>query len=114
MGEGHHGWAAAEWILLLRNLLLREEEDRLSLTPLLNLKHLKPGDTFSARSAPSHFGTVSFKLYVDRKELLLELGEEMEFVSAKELVWHLPFMPSQVAIDGRVVPKATSVVQLPL
>src|SRR5262245_4402669 len=113
MGEGHHGWAAAEWILLLRNLLLREEGDRLSLTPLLNPKHLEPGSTFSARSAPSHFGTVSFKLYANKKELLLELGEEMETVSAKELTWHLPFTPSQVIVDGKVTANVTSVIQLP-
>ncbi|MEQ8662586.1 MAG: hypothetical protein RLW62_17380, partial [Gammaproteobacteria bacterium] len=25
MGDGHHGWAAAEWVLMMRNLLVREE-----------------------------------------------------------------------------------------
>jgi len=29
MGDGQHIWAAAEWLMLLRNLLLREEGDRL-------------------------------------------------------------------------------------
>ena len=114
MGEGHHGWAAAEWILLLRNLLFHEQGDHLNLTPLLNSKLLKPGNTFSARSAPSHFGTVSFKLFADKKELLLELGEEMECLTAKDLVWHLPFTPSQISIDGKMRPNATSVVPLPL
>jgi len=113
MGEGHHGWAAAEWILLLRNLLFCEKGERLCLTPLLGAKDLKPGNTFSVRSAPSYFGTVSFKLYADKRELLLEVGEEMETVSAKVL-WHLPFAPSKVTIDGKVIPKATSVVQLPI
>ena len=114
MGEGHHGWAAAEWILLLRNLLFHERGDHLNLTPLLNPKLLKPGNTFSARSAPSHFGTVSFKLFADKKELLLELGEEMECISAKDVVWHLPFTPSQIFIDGKVMPNAASVVPLPV
>ncbi len=29
MGDGQHGWAAAEWILMIRNLFVREERDRL-------------------------------------------------------------------------------------
>ena len=114
MGEGHHGWAAAEWILLLRNLLFHERGDRLCLTPLLSPKDLMPGNTFLVRSAPSYFGTVSFKIYADKKELLLELGEEMEGISANQLLWHLPFMPSKVTIDGKPFPKATAVVQLPI
>ena len=113
MGEGHHGWVSAEWILLLRNLLYNERGDRLCLTPLLDSKDLKPGNTFSVHSGPSYFGTVGFKLFADRKELLLELGEEMETVSAKEMLWHLPFAPSKVTIDGKAVPRATSVVPLP-
>jgi hypothetical protein len=114
MGEGHHGWAAAERMLLLRNLLFYERGDKLSLTPLISSNDLKPGNTFSVRSAPSYFGTASFKLYADKKELLLELGEEMETVSAKEILWHLPFAPSRVTIDGKVFPKATPVVQVPI
>ena len=29
MGDGQHGWAAAEWIMMLRNCFVREEADRL-------------------------------------------------------------------------------------
>ena len=29
MGDGQHGWAAAEWIMMIRNLFVREEKDRL-------------------------------------------------------------------------------------
>src|SRR5262245_18368702 len=114
MGEGHHGWAAAEWILLLRNLLFYEKGQQLRLTPLLRAKDLEPGNTFSARNAPSHFGTVSFKLYADRKDMQLELGEEMESITAKEISWHLHFTPSKVTIDGKVLPKASSTIPLPV
>jgi hypothetical protein len=31
MGDGQHGWAAAEWVATLRNLFVREEADRLVL-----------------------------------------------------------------------------------
>ena len=29
MGDGQHGWAAAEWIQMIRNLFVREEGSRL-------------------------------------------------------------------------------------
>jgi hypothetical protein len=29
MGDGQHGWAAAEWAMMLRNMFVREESDRL-------------------------------------------------------------------------------------
>src|SRR5690606_36768683 len=31
MGDGQHAWAAAEWVIMLRNCFLREEGDRLIL-----------------------------------------------------------------------------------
>jgi hypothetical protein len=64
-------------------------------------------------AAPSNFGTVSFKLFADKKELLLELGDEMEAVNAKQVLWHLPFKPSRVIVDGKVTPGAASPVVLP-
>jgi hypothetical protein len=29
MGDGQHGWAAAEWVMMIRNCFVREERDRL-------------------------------------------------------------------------------------
>jgi hypothetical protein len=29
MGDGQHGWAAAEWLMMMRNMFVREEGDRL-------------------------------------------------------------------------------------
>lgn len=29
MGDGQHGWAAAEWVMIIRNCFVREESDRL-------------------------------------------------------------------------------------
>jgi hypothetical protein len=29
MGDGQHGWAAAEWVMMMRSLFMREEDDRL-------------------------------------------------------------------------------------
>jgi hypothetical protein len=29
MGDGQHGWAAAEWVMMIRHMFIREEGDRL-------------------------------------------------------------------------------------
>jgi hypothetical protein len=29
MGDGQHGWAAAEWVMMMRNLFVREESDKI-------------------------------------------------------------------------------------
>ena len=29
MGDGQHGWAAAEWVMMVRNLFVREEKDKI-------------------------------------------------------------------------------------
>jgi hypothetical protein len=101
MGEGHHGWATAEWILLLRNLLFFEQAETLCLTRLLLTDQLEWGNTFSVRSAPSYFGKISFKISADKKEVWLELGEEVQFATPKQLIWHLPFKPVKIFIDGQ-------------
>jgi len=104
MGEGHHGWATAEWILLLRNLLFFEEGENLRLTRLLLVDDLECGNTFSVRSAPSYFGKVSFKISADKKEVWLELGEEVQLATPKQMIWNLPFKPAKTFIDGQNSP----------
>jgi hypothetical protein len=44
MGDGHHGWASAEWILMIRNLFVREEDDRVLLCSGI------PEEWFASRS----------------------------------------------------------------
>jgi len=44
---------------------------------------------------------------------VLELGDETEAMIWNQLLRHLLFSSSKVIIDGKVVPRATSVVQLP-
>ena len=53
-----HGWTAAEMILLLRDCLVREDDDALVLGSGVPASWMdKP---FSARDLPTHFGRVSF------------------------------------------------------
>ena len=72
MGDGQHGWAAAEWILMMRSLFIREEGDLLVLgsglfpqwleknTPLSFGPTLVPGGTVTVTFTPADKGLELF------------------------------------------------------
>jgi hypothetical protein len=60
MGDGHHGWAAADFLSLARCLLVRETNDGLALCTMLPAAW--HGRDLSVEGAPTHHGTVSFGL----------------------------------------------------
>jgi len=62
MGDGQHVWAAAEWMLLVRNCFVREEGDRLILASGIPDDWLLPGQTLSFGPAPTPHGDISIKI----------------------------------------------------
>jgi hypothetical protein len=56
MGDGQHVWAAAEWLMLMRNSFVREELDHLVLGAGIIPAWLKPGQTLSFGPAPTRWG----------------------------------------------------------
>lgn len=89
MGDGHHGWAAAEWLLLMRNLVVHEREDVLELTRLLPAEWCKPGERVAILNAPTHFGVVSVAVE------FLASGEVLTIhalwrTAPREIHWYLP------------------------
>ena len=59
MGDGHHVWASAEWILMIRNCFVREEGEQLILCAGIPLRWLEQNEPISFGPAPTSFGTVS-------------------------------------------------------
>lgn len=62
MGDGQHVWAAAEWVLMLRNCFLREEGPRLVLAGGIAPEWLAAGRPLSFGPAPTTFGGVSMRI----------------------------------------------------
>ncbi len=72
MGDGQHGWAAAEWVMMMRSLFIREEGGKLILgsglfpewleqdTPLSFGPTLVPGGVVSVTFVRSHAGLELF------------------------------------------------------
>jgi hypothetical protein len=59
MGDGHHAWASAEWVLMLRNCFVRDEGGRLVLCSGIPLRWLQPGADIRFGPTPTPFGPVT-------------------------------------------------------
>lgn len=60
MGDGHHGWAAAEWVLMLRNCFVREEAgNTLVLASGIPSRWLESGKPVELSGARTAHGSIS-------------------------------------------------------
>ena len=62
MGDGQHVWAAAEWVLMVRNCFVREEGNRLILGAGVASRWLVVGSPLTFGPAPTAFGTISVSI----------------------------------------------------
>ena len=62
MGDGQHVWAAAEWILMIRNCFVREEQDRLILCSGVLPEWYDRDKKASFGKAPVPQGVISIEL----------------------------------------------------
>jgi hypothetical protein len=62
MGDGQHVWAAAEWILMLRNCFVREEKDCLVIGAGVSNQWLASQQPISFGPAATSFGPVSITI----------------------------------------------------
>ncbi len=65
MGDGHHVWAAAEWLLMIRNCFVREEGERLILCAGVPARWLDQNMPIRFGPAPTAFGAVSISITPD-------------------------------------------------
>jgi hypothetical protein len=100
-----HGWFAAEYRTLLRNMMVREEGDQLHLLSVVSPEWIGKDKTIAVSGAPTSFGNVDFKLaQPSAGEAILSL--KTDFTAApREIVVHLPwFVDVQNAMaDGKAI-----------
>ena len=58
MGDGHHLWASAEWVMMLRNMFVREEGDRLILASGIPADWIDSGREARLGPAPTPYGPI--------------------------------------------------------
>jgi putative flippase GtrA len=72
MGDGQHVWAAAEWVLMIRNCFVREEENRLILCSGIPQDWLAKNETISFGPAPTSFGDIQISIIPRGANLLIQ------------------------------------------
>ena len=90
-GDGHHGWASAEWLRLVRAMLFQESKDTLVITPALPEEWLDLAGQITVRDAPTIFGPLSFDLEWDDggRTLRLKLDAKWRIPPAR-IFWRAP------------------------
>jgi hypothetical protein len=109
MGDGQHSWAAAEWVLMVRNCFVREEGGRLILCAGVAKRWLKPGAEIFFGPAPTAFGKVSLTIQVGKVEPRIQVTWQGEwFTEAPEIEVRLP------AFETKFCPPGQQSVEFPL
>ena len=72
MGDGQHVWAAAEWVLMIRNCFVREEDDSLILCSGIPQIWLDKKQTMTFGPAPTSFGDIQISIKPQEENILIE------------------------------------------
>jgi hypothetical protein len=110
-----HGWFAAEYRTLLRNMFVREEGDDLHLLSVLSPGWIGAGKPVSVAGVPTDFGTVSLTLdQPSDSGAVLHISAQWT-TAPHSLIVHLPwFMQvTAVSVDNRKVPLTGNALTLP-
>ena len=103
IGDVPHGWVAAHYVLLLRDMLLRETDEKLILLSCVPPAWLEDGKCIEIKNAPTFFGKVSYSLQSHLKDGYLKLNLTAEKDFAGGYILNLPVEKdiSSVKIDGK-------------
>ncbi len=98
MGDGQHVWAAADWMLMIRNCMVREEGDRLIVGAGVAAAWLASGGVLEFGPAPTAFGKITLRFATEEGGLAASWRAE----------WHAAAPTIEVRVPGfsPVVPAA--------
>ena len=89
MGEGHHGWANAEWASIIRDALVCDWNGELWVTPALNPVWLETPGELKIKDTATPFGKLSFELIWDENQIELNWNPDLHS-KPKKIFWWLP------------------------
>jgi hypothetical protein len=102
MGDGMHLWAAADWLLILRDLLLFEDGQNLVLLPAAPDDWFEWGGRIDVREAPTHFGPVSYRVEAREAEVVIDIAAAWRRTPLK-IELNLPFPIETAVVDGQTI-----------
>jgi hypothetical protein len=112
MGDGHHGWALADFLLAVRNALLFEEGDHLVITPALPKDWTFETSVIKVQDAATYFGKVSYTIAFGARTGTLVVNGEWRKEPAY-IEWNLPFPLREAGTDAGNAEIVGNAVRLP-
>ncbi|MFH1189238.1 MAG: GtrA family protein [Candidatus Omnitrophota bacterium] len=105
MGDGQHVWAAAEWVMAIRNCFVREEGDGLILCSGIPRIWMEKDQAASFGPAPTRFGDIRISVKPQGHNILVEWRGE----------WHAKEPPIDIRLPGVAnvrIPPGTNSIEL--
>ncbi|HEX8597740.1 MAG TPA: hypothetical protein VF952_04410 [Chloroflexia bacterium] len=102
-GDGHHGWASAEWLMLVQSMLFTASDDGvLVITPCLPLEWVQEPGRIEVERAPTVLGTLSYVVGWDAggRNIRLDLSPEWH-TPPSFTYWFLPGFPGYLGYPGK-------------
>ena len=93
-----HGWWAAEYVALLRNMLVRERDRDVYLMSAVSPAWLRPGKRISVSGAPTIHGPVTYRLTATKGGAILTWNANVE--AGTRLLWPVPYAARDVSAAG--------------
>ena len=108
-----HGWFAAKFRTLLRNMLVREEGEILHLCSVLSPSWVREGQSVVVRDAPTNFGKIDFTLKFEKDKAHLKLFAKF-LEEPKKIILHLPWFADvrEAIADGQKIQAKEGVFRL--
>ena len=109
-----HNWFAADYIALVRNMLICERGDTLDLLSVLSPAWVKPGQTLWVTNAPTEFGPMNFAATFTAHGMELRLDEHFRR-APDHMRLHLPWFVkvNSMLVDGKTVAGHGQEISLP-
>ena len=103
VGDVPHGWVAAHYAILLRNMLLREEKGKVILLSSIPANWLMDGKCIKLKKVPTYFGEANFSLRSHLKKGFIRLILDFKELPPNGYILKLPIKKGirYVKIDGR-------------
>lgn len=89
MGDGHHAWASAEWIIMMRNLFVREEDDGLIFLSGIPATWLLDGEELLCGPTLTSLGTVRVEVSVKTDTMRILIRTDFHR-NPSQVVLHIP------------------------
>lgn len=103
-GDGHHGWASAAWLLLIRSLLLAEDgTNRLHIAPHLPADWFESAGSLAVERAPTLCGPVSYSMEWEAGQSRVRVRLQSRLASGAHAVWVPPAHPGSITRNGSPV-----------